>query len=257
LHAFISFQAAAAQFVELTADIQTVHWYPGWTDHAARVVTEDHKVRCVVGTNSWLIEREPAGLTRDAWWFTGSNVVSYCVVVGYPSERTELFERNHPNIVIGRGYNQTLSCQGEIFPSQPIVAGSLEGPTALNAAWLAYCSGPFFRTVHRHIPLPSVGEESLIDQSSHTTVLFKDTLGLPMVVNLYTATNQPILQYGAAGSTNVLGWIFPLEFHITQYRHDYQTGTSEIHLTATGRLTDIRPGLEPSVPTEMQKLVEE
>jgi hypothetical protein len=52
------------------------------------------------------------------------------------------------------------------------------------------------------------------------------------------------------GSTNVLGWNFPLEFHVVQYRNNYKTHVWEVHLTASGKLTAIGIGREPSIAEE-------
>jgi hypothetical protein len=66
-------QARAAQFVEVTADLQSVRWLYQGRNVPPSVVTKNWKTRCVVGTNTWLIEGAfpPA---QHAWWFTGSNI---------------------------------------------------------------------------------------------------------------------------------------------------------------------------------------
>ena len=91
----VAFNGKAAQFAALTTDIEAVRWIDAYKDKPARVEVSNWSTHCVVGTNSWLIEEE-GECTKDAWWFTGSNVVARSVVLKYPSDRPELFARNHP-----------------------------------------------------------------------------------------------------------------------------------------------------------------
>jgi hypothetical protein len=255
LCALFSFRTAAAQFVELTADIQTVRWAGPYNQKPPSVQTRNFTVRCVVGANSWLIEPEASAIARDAWWFTGSNIVAYTVVRKYPSERVELFERNHPEIVVGRGYTNIIEARDggpRLAAALTVGEGVPAGSAQLNVAWLAFCSGPFLRTEGRWIPAPSIEQATLYDTYSDTTTTFKDGLGLPISIELYS-TNQPLCHYRTVGSTNVLGWDFPLEFYLAQYRQNYQTRVWEVHMTASGKLKTIGPGSEPSVPTEAQR----
>src|SRR5438876_664554 len=62
----LGIQLRAAQFVELTAEIETVDWHseavsrqPPWT------------VRCVVGTNAWRIDGRFVRQGNSTWSFTG------------------------------------------------------------------------------------------------------------------------------------------------------------------------------------------
>ena len=68
-------QLRAAQFVELTAEIETVDWHseavsrqPSWT------------VRCVVGTNAWRIDGRFVRQGNSTWSFTGTNLVERTVI---------------------------------------------------------------------------------------------------------------------------------------------------------------------------------
>src|SRR5947209_1246555 len=71
---------ARAQFVEVTADIEITGWGP-WFDPP---MFEPHtwKVRCVVGTNSWLIASVGDSGAKEAWHFTGSNLITHIGAVG-------------------------------------------------------------------------------------------------------------------------------------------------------------------------------
>jgi hypothetical protein len=125
----------------------------------------------------------------------------------------------------------------------------------LNIPWLAFCSGPYLKSEDRWIPPPSWDQATMYDRSSNNTSVFKDGLGLPINVELYS-TNQPLWHYRTVGFTNVLGWNFPQEFHLAQYRRNFQTGVWELHLTAWGKLTTIGAGSEPCIPTKTQKAIE-
>jgi len=150
----------AAQFVDLTANIETVRWINGYGEKPPRVQTTSWTTHCVVGTNSWLIEQQSGEYTRDSWWFTGSNVVAHSVVLKYPSDRPELFARNHPEIVVGRGYSQIQEwseCRnGKPLPALAVTVGEIPRGTAyLNIPWLVFCSGPYLRTKDRVLRPPS------------------------------------------------------------------------------------------------------
>jgi hypothetical protein len=256
--ALLASQAGAAQFVELTAKIETVRWSDGYKDKAPSVQTRNWTTRCVVGTNGWLIEQDSGETSRDAWWFTGSNIIAHTALLKYPSERVELFERNHPEMAVGRGYTRVLESQhGEPAPVGALTAGLEPTGTAfVHIPWLAFCSGPYLKSNGRWIPQPSIEYLTYGTRYSDRTTSFQDTLGLPSEMEFYTTNNQPVCQYRIVGSTNVLGWNFPLEFHLAQYRRDYQTGVCQLHMTATGKLTSIGVGGEPGVPTAAQKALE-
>ena len=94
-------------------------------------------------------------------------------------------------------------------------------------------------------------------QFSDRTTVFQDAFGLPKSVVLYTTNGQPVLQYSVTASTNVLGWEFPLEFYLAQYRPAYlpdsrRFGGSgwELQLTAKGRVTAIGVGTKPQISGE-------
>jgi hypothetical protein len=80
---------AAAQFVELTAEMELNDWdywfftdrigqYPGQAGIPS-IFNERQTRRCVVGTNTWMIETDfpTYKVTR---WFTGSNIIEYTVI---------------------------------------------------------------------------------------------------------------------------------------------------------------------------------
>src|SRR5690349_4479679 len=59
---------AEAQFVYLTAEVETTFWY----SRGPSVQTKTWTMECVVGTNSWMITGDPFG---SLFWSGGSNSV--------------------------------------------------------------------------------------------------------------------------------------------------------------------------------------
>lgn len=88
------------------------------------------------------------------------------------------------------------------------------------------------------------------------TIVFKDSLGLPQSICEYGRTNQLILHYQVHESTNVLGWNFPLEFYLIQYYSSRSNGW-QVHLTAKGKVTSIKPADKLEVPAEVLSYLHE
>lgn len=249
--------AGVPQFVEVTAEIETIQWSGHFKDKPPVVHFNTWTTRCVVGTNSWLIEQDFGGITHDAWWYTGSNITAHTVLLRYPSDRAELFARNHPELVVGRGYTKVLeSRDGASVAVRALDVGELRGTAHINIAWLAFCSGPYLQRDARQIPLPANAQWPVILEWKDKTTTYDDELGLPTSVELYTTNSQPVCQYRTLGSTNVLGWNFPLKFYLAEYRRNFGTGNWELDLTALGKLISIGAGNEPRMPTEVQQAVE-
>jgi hypothetical protein len=250
--------AGAAQFVEVTAEMEMVRWDHGGQHEPPSPVLKTWRTRCVVGTNSWLMETGFAP-TRDAWLFNGSNLVTHSVITDYPSDRKELFKKNHPEIVVGKGYSATNASQiGGPFFRAAIIAGlplTSSSSSLMNIPWLAFCSGTYLKAKSGAIPLPTFDYWSYgIRYTNHTT-LYEDNLGLPRAVDFNTSKNQPLCRYRVLESTNVLGWNFPLRFEIAEYR-EHPDGHWELNESTSGRVIDIRPGEAPQLPTPAQREVE-
>ena len=141
-------------------------------------------------------------------------------------------------------------------PGKPIRQADLMTRDA-RICWLAFCSGPVLKQAERSIYPPSDLWKQLISAPSgfsDKSIAFDDVLGLPKTLDLFTGQNQPVLQYRAAGSTNVLGWEFPLEFYLAQYRpvylrdeHGIAENGWELQFTAKGKITSIAAGVEPVI----------
>ena len=90
--------------------------------------------------------------------------------------------------------------------------------------------------------------------------MFADALGLPKQIDLGTTNGQPVFVYRVSKSTNMLGWEFPLEFHIVQYRPQYalrfearyyNTNAWVVDRTAIGKVTSLGVGTQPKIPPEL------
>jgi hypothetical protein len=76
------------------------------------------------------------------------------------------------------------------------------------------------------------------------TTFFDDDLALPSSATLYVTNQQPLLQYRAMLTTNMLGWNFPLEFYLAQY-YPVEKNEWALCLTAKGKVTSIGPAARP------------
>ncbi len=257
-------QSGIAQFVDITAHIEVSEW------HSGVVSRWPTAVHCVVGTNSWLIDGDFARNAHITYWFTGSNLVEHSVVTRELSR--EFLERfNHPGFpaagspAIGSQSTRVIaSVDGN--PGQPVrQADSMT--LAARIAWLGFCSGPFLKREGREVLPPSDLWKELISSKgfSDKTVTFEDPLGLPKTLDLYTTKGQPVVQYRVINTTNTVGWEFPLDFVVVQYRPAplpqnpwITAGTNgwELEFIARGRVTSARPGVEPQVPANVWRSAE-
>lgn len=84
---------AIAQFVEFTAELECDNWsYWLLEDHRGReskrsVFFEPLRVRCVVGTNRWMMEGDFPGHARVTRWFTGNEILERRIVTQGLSQR--------------------------------------------------------------------------------------------------------------------------------------------------------------------------
>jgi hypothetical protein len=156
---------------------------------------------------------------------------------------------------IGRGHTEVFKREGGVGPPA-LFAGTAFEDTAVNIPWLAFCSSAYLKSDGRRIPLPSRDFWSYGITYPDTTTVFEDSLGLPKAIDFYTDNSQPVFRYRVVESTNILGWNFPLQFELAQYRNEYGQGPWELNLTASGKVISIGVGTEPQIPTESQKAVE-
>lgn len=233
---------AAGQFVEVTAQIETAFWSSeGLTSFYYKLPTGSspraYTVHCVVGTNRWRMDGDV--FSRNAkvsWWFTGSNLISQTLLA--PGTKfVQNFESADGNPSKPKGESDLLELTGRI-------------------AWLAFCSGPCLKREERRLfPLNNFWKEFMDAPSgfSDNRWCYKDALGLPEAFSLYTASDQPMVQYRVTTSTNVFGWQFPLEFSLVEYRPAPLTHGMELDLIAKGHVTQIGVGTEPEVPRGIEE----
>jgi len=259
--------AAAAQFVELTVEIEVDDWSfwfgadrgnPPWSGTAESSIFRKGKgmpIRCVVGTNTWMMEGPFASNARVTYWFTGSNIVErHEITSALPQEKLVRI----PGSPVGKspaigsvGTVVTESVDGN--PGRPVRMADVMMMAVEKVCWLAFCSAPVVKGRDRQIPLPSDLWKQFFPAATKFTndvILFEDDLGLPATIEVATATGQYVLQYQVRHSTNVLGWNFPTEFYLVQYKPARAPWTNswEVHLTSKGRVTAIGPGAELKVP---------
>ncbi len=232
-------QLCAGQFVEVTAEVETAFWSsegltPFYYHLAAGSRPNAYTVHCVVGTNGWRMDGD--FFSRNAtvtWWFTGTNLIS----------QTQL--------ETGRRFvHKYESADGN--PTKPARQSDLLELTG-RIAWLAFCSGPCLRREERRLfPLNSFWKEFMDAPAgfSDNRWCYKDGLGLPEAFSLYTANDQPIVQYRVMRSTNMLGWQFPLEFSLVEYRPAALSHGMELDLIARGRVTRIGVQSELEFPSD-------
>jgi len=198
-------QCAEAQFVHVTAEVETAFW----ESSGPSVHTKTWTMECDVGTSSWRITGDPFG---NLSWSSSSNSV-----VG--GDRVLESKDGNPGRPVGKA--DSLSVPG-------------------NISWLAFCSGTFLGQKGKGLPLPSDLWKEYLPQSWQTSerlTRFSDELGLPERLVLYH-NSQPVLQYRVTLTTNLGDYTFPREFYLAQYI-PVATNAWELHMTAKGRILAI------------------
>jgi hypothetical protein len=266
------FSGSAAQFVEVTAELQISDWdyhffvdrKPDRPDDAAvpSVFTASNTRRCVIGVDRWMIESVFPDFTETSW-FTGTNILTHTVVTRKTSDELAAKISERTGLAAGSpeaGHRFTRvheSADGN--PGRPGgVADVLGFNLPSKIAWLAFCSAPTLRHEPRRLyPSSDLWKESNIYYSGWTdsTVAFKDGLGLPRSMDLVSTNGQPIFQYQVGQSTNLLGWRIPLEFYGVQYLPTRTNGW-KLHLTFKGKVTSIAPAHPMEIPPEIMKVIE-
>ena len=253
-------RCGAGQFVELTAEIEmddwdyrfftdSLHSYPG-AGNEPSIFRQAGNLRCVVGTNEWMIEGRYPNQTVQHW-FTGTNIVTRFTPIN-PTETNTLAQAG-----VRAGEPQVyVEASADGNPGRPGgVADLMPFDYAAKASWLAFCSGPALRREGRRIyPTSDQWKESSIFFTGWTdrTTVFPDELGLPKSISLVTTNRQIVFQYQVRRSTNVLGWSLPLEFYAVQYLGSNSIGW-RVDVTIKGRVTSIGAGKGPILPVEVQR----
>jgi hypothetical protein len=240
----------AAQFVEITAEIQTHAYRLNDTNSSSAAKPRTVHVRCVVGANQWYIEEDSS--ERNEWLFDGHTVVC----------------RSRPPL----GSDAPSNIRKEAWESRD---GHPLGAFGVNIPWLAFCSGTYLKRDGRLIPLPAAVLRHCPDRFAYVdnTTTFPDEWGLPRSLDLfssqalflkshtdwdkehsfgdrYTEWNQKtapkiqdgvlVFHYAVLESTNMLGRSFPTMFELFQTGRQYEENGNWF-CQATGHVKSISP----------------
>jgi hypothetical protein len=239
-------QFARGQFVDITAEVELYRW--------SSALPECFTIHCTVGTNCWQIDGDLSDTCRVTNWFTGARIVEHRVVERPPSPLV-LREPAEFGPPVGKEGTDAYDCPG----GNPVTQTRGPDPLSLRARiiWLAFCSGPYLRHEERELRPPDDNwkEYTLWDHFTDRTTTFPDALGLPKSIDL-SSKGSIALQYRMTASTNILGWEFPTQFHLAQFRPAHLPGTNitagthgwELDFTATATVTAIGPGTKPQIP---------
>jgi hypothetical protein len=249
----LPFHHAAAQYVDLTAEIEIYDWSarPAWSN----------TIHLGFGTNTWQMQGAFFMNSQVTYWFTGTNIIEHSIITK-ELDPEFLKKTSVPGGLAGtappvgsQSSRVVESLDGN--PGRPVrVSDQLTLPGRI--AWLAFCSGPCLQRAGHQLYPPNDLWKELIrapDGFTNRVTRFEDALGLPHTVDLYTDTSQPVLQYRVTASTNILEWTIPLEFYAAQYRpayipgaHRFNTNAWELDFTARGKVTAIAVGAQLQIP---------
>jgi hypothetical protein len=232
---------ARSQFVEVEAVIDITSWRHYDETGLDLKNSRSFSVRCVVGTNLWLIENYAQTNFKQSVWFVNDKII-------------RLNASTQDSILDDSGF--TTGRRGGRFAN---ITASEDGYPAgdmfQNLPWFAFCSGPYFKRPGRSVPLPVPDTGRPAFGFKDQTTAFTDSLGLPRRVDLFTSKGELKCEYRVQQSTNVLGWNFPIAFTVVQNEPD-QFEQWRRQLTASGRVTGIRPAPKPELPPEIQARLE-
>jgi hypothetical protein len=237
-------QSCVAQFVELTARIETISWF--FKDAEGKPIETRHtnSVRCIVSTNQWYVENDWSQNAVITWWHIGNQIARRTVItkqLPQPKEPSGFFGGPSP---VGERFLKVFYTED----------GHPNGDVGIKLPWLAFCSGTYLKRPGREIPMPSSTSDREAFGYRDVTTVFADSFGLPNKVHLYSTNRFLKCEYQVQQSTNVLGWNFPTKF-VMRHHRPTATGLSECHGEMTGTLTTIGPAPKPQIPEEMMKLL--
>jgi hypothetical protein len=149
-----SFQNQAAQFVEISAEIETFGYRLEDTNSIAKARPRTFTVVCITGTNEWSIENDFQ--QREQWAFDSTNVLCRTRFA------TEAWKSRDGNPLRHFG---------------------------VNIPWLAFCSGTNLKREGRSIPLAAALLRNCPDRFAYTdvTTTFDDEFALPKSIDLFTS----------------------------------------------------------------------
>jgi len=237
----LSCSARAAQFVEVTADIEVTSWRYHEETGLPLKSSRTFSVRCVVGTNTWLIERHSTNTAQESVWFVEGKIIRLTT----PTQDSAPDDSEFRTMRRGTRYLSVLAA-ADGYPA---------GDLFLNLPWFAFCSGPYLRRPGQAVPLPAPPQDRAAFGFRSEVTAFEDSLGLPRRVQFFNGQKQLKCDYQVQQSTNVLGWNFPLSFTVTQNEPN-SLGVWNKQLAVTARVKSVQPAPEPALSEEVRQRVE-
>jgi hypothetical protein len=242
----------AAEFVEISAEIESLGYRLNDTNSITRAKPKTTRVVCITGAKTWFLSNDFAE-QPEQWLFDSTNV--WC--------KTER-----------RSATGEKTFHVKDWPSND---GHPMGHFGVNIPWLAFCSGTYLKREGRMIPLPAAILRHCPDRFAYRdmTTTFADREGLPRTLDLFSSqalflkshtdwdkehsfgdrytewnkTTAPKIQddvlvfhYAIVESTNVLGKNFPLRFEFFQCGRQYEQD-GNWYCQGTGRVLSIRPSV--------------
>jgi len=230
----------AAEFVQLTVNIETLSW-KGGSGPGEGSKTESYQFHLVVGRNKWVLED-----TRDAR-----------TVCSFDGDRTReriwIRDAQSPQGAVGdpsSGHWWTPSDRlSDGNPSRTARSSDFLYPAA-RYAWLAFCSGPTLNNRNHKLYPPHDLWKEMIAASTITEKVtrFEDDLGLPRTASLFYDGRQRLLDYSVTTTTNFAGWNFPVGFFLLDYSLP-QSATWGIQWLAHGTLQSVSLAADPMPPS--------
>jgi hypothetical protein len=236
----LSLPTSAAQFVEVNADLEITTWRYQEETGLPLKNSRGYSMRCVVGTNTWLIENHSQTNFKESVWFVDGRIVRQ--TVNQDSAADELGIRT-----------MRRSPRSASVLSAP--DGYPGGELLLNLPWFAFCSGPYLKLPGHSVPLPTPTQDRVAFGFRAEVTAFADSLGLPRRVAFYTGQRQLKCDYQVQLSTNVLGWNFPTAFTVVQNEPN-DIGQWNRQLSVSGRVISIQPAKKPELPVDIQQRLE-
>jgi hypothetical protein len=232
-----------AQFVEVSMQIEGTSWALNSAGQLAEH-RRTNSVRCVFGTNDWLIEGEFTRNSKETWWCIGTNIFKEVLVTKDVPEsepqRSTLVRAPGAPLHVGDRFTTIYSPSG----AQP-----LHGIAELT--WLAFCSGSFLNAKGRTI-LPPFTMGTKENDYSDNTELFEDALALPRRIEIHNRRKEVVCTYEVRQSTNFAGWNVPIRFEITQ---NDPTRRVKPFWQGSATVTSIQRATQPSAPPDLMKQV--
>jgi hypothetical protein len=238
----LSVSARAAQFVEVAAEIEITSWRYQEETGLPLKKSRAYPVRCVVGTNMWLIENHSRTNVTESVWFVDGKII----------RQTTYNQESPADEPVYRTFRRGPRTAAIVAAPDGYPSGDL----FLNLPWFAFCSGPYLARPGRSVPLPTPGQDRSAFGFQGETTLFNDSLGLPKRAAFYTTKRQLKCEYLVQQSTNLLGWNFPTAFTVVQNEPDALDRWTK-QLAVSGRVTSIRPAQSIELSEEMRERIEE